>query len=616
MVGAFGVAAGQLSAGWPDSFLRWALLIVGSAAGGLVARTDTVDFLWDSANMGLRKLRPVPLRKALLALVVLLLALLTGRTVAFLGPSLVNGARVALFGCPPPAQLTLLSTSQGSQSALELAHAYERYTAQRDFGCPEADIHVYEASPADARQALTAGWTDDQVGILGPRPDLWLPGSSIFEVKAEGPQGRLSKVDVISVASTPVVLAIPEELEDVRLNYVGDTWSQALAEMAGRKWGVARTDPTKSLAGKLATVAIYRSLAGGKGKTLSVAQARLFERGLEQTLDRGGYPLGDELDLLCRHLRPDPPKAAIIVTEQQMVRFNTELPLGGPCATLASPTHSNRMKGIYPSDTLGFDYPVIRLEWKDSSPGQLRQARAFSDWLTAAGGRAALLETGLRPHGHPVPWPRVPFPSEPPDDIEPTMDTYALAKRPGRVLLALDTSGSMREAAPDGRRRFDVAVQGVSGAMRMLGDRDELGLWVFPGTGGKRELVPLGPGRQQRQLVDAALPGIEPTGPTPLYRTIVDGVGALSATDGESAKAVVVLTDGEDYGSGLSSAQVVDAISGKGVRVFIVAVGEASCASQELMEITQKSAGSCRQATFGDLEATLSEVFTLLWKGA
>lgn len=620
-IGAAGVAAGQLSTGWPDSFLRWALLVGGALAGGLVARIDTVDFLWDRANTALRKLQPAPLRKTILALLILAVTLLIGRTVAVAGPPLVNAARIEFLGCPHPVQLRLLATHEGLQSARELADAFERHTAAGNFHCPKTNLYVYAAKPADAQRALSAGWTNDDLKGLGPRPDIWLPGSTIYAADAAASQGRLSKVATHGIATTPIILAVPADRvgDDIRVSREGMTWSQALATAQEREWGAARPDPSQSLAGLLGTIAIYESLGKETGRPLEAAQARLLEHRLEQTLDRGGYPLGDELDLLCRHIRPDPPATAVIITEQQLVRFNAERPLGGPCAATASSAHRSRMVGIYPSDTRGIDYPVSRLEWQDSSNNQLEQAQAFTTWLVGADGRRALLDAGLRPHGDSGGLPGVVFDAKPPttDSVVNAKRTYELAKRPGRVLLAVDTSGSMRQrVAEQGPTRFEVAVKGVSGALAMMGERDEFGMWVFPDVLGARELLSIGPGRPRRQQAEAALGGITPTGPTPLYRTIVDGVKILAGGNADAVKALVVLTDGEDYGSGLSRAQLVSGVRGSDVRVFVIAVGEASCAAQGLIDVTEQTGGTCRQTDFGGLNATLADLFTLLWKGA
>lgn len=618
VLAAVGVAAGQLSTGWPDSLLRWILLLVGSAAAGAGVSTELARYLWDRVKSFLDWIPTVRLRRALLILLALVLAVVAGRAIAVFGPRLLHGIRIETSGCPHPAQLTILTTPEGLQSAREIARSYESHTARENFGCAEAEIYVYPAVPEEAQQAVASGWAEDRLTTLGPRPDLWLPGSTDYTVEPATTHGALAEVDSVSVASTPIVLAVPGSLlgDDVRVSRTGVTWSKALEQVWRRQWAVARPDPAGSLVGRLATMAIYDSLARENGSPLTVTEARVLESRLDAALDDFGYPLGGELDLLCRHLREPEPRAAVIVTEHQMRRFNHELVLGGACAVLPSPAHINRMEGIYPTGTRGLDYPVIRLGWTDSSIDQRRQAREFSRWLTTAGGRAALFDAGLRPHGYSGGLPGVVFDPAPPAEeaLATVIDLHEQATRPGRVLLALDASGSMRAAA-GGRSRLDVAKQGISTTLALLGQDNELGLWVFRGSG-RRELVPLGPGERQSDLVKQALPGVTAGGDTPLYDTILAGVTTLAATDDQAVKAMVVLSDGEDSGSTATAGDVVKAASEAGVRVFVIAVGEASCSSRALVDITGKSAGSCRQVTFDALEEQLSEIFTLLWKGA
>jgi hypothetical protein len=156
-----------------------------------------------------------------------------------------------------------------------------------------------------------------------------------------------------------------------------------------------------------------------------------------------------------------------------------------------------------------------------------------------------------------------------------------------------------------------------------MSDRDEFGLWVFQGSGRPpRQLVPVGPGGAEvngvprRDATVRALGAVRPTGNTPLYRAIVGATGALGPADPGRIDAVVVLTDGEDYGSGITAAAMVNAVRATGVRVFVVAIGEASCGAPALAEVTRVSAGGCVQASPGDLDAELRELFRLLWGGS
>jgi len=144
----------------------------------------------------------------------------------------------------------------------------------------------------------------------------------------------------------------------------------------------------------------------------------------------------------------------------------------------------------------------------------------------------------------------------------------------------------MGERAATTGTRFEVATRAIQQSLRLMSDRDEFGLWVFPADAegrGTRQLVPIGrgdataDGLPRREAAVAALGRVTPAGGTPLHRTIVDGVRAVGPTGEDRVTALVVVTDGEDTSSGLTPAQVTAAVRDKQVRVLVIAVGEAHC---------------------------------------
>ncbi len=578
------MAGGQLSTGSPETPWQWGFLILSTLAVGLAAVSDSSKKLWKWMRAKTKDYLP----KVVPVLVALVLLGITGRLIAVIGPPLVGAARVQLFGCDQPVLLRLLTAPETLPIARELTTAFEAQTAPANFQCPTTTFFVYEADPAETREAIARGWGTEQLGDLGPRPDLWLPGSTDFEPLAAG--DRLSEVESVPVASSPIVLAVPEEL--IGADPRDFTWAQAL-----QKWPVARPEPSGSLVGRLATLAVYESMSIG-----DAGRAHDVERSFELALDAGDYPLDG---LLCRHTRPQPPRGTVIVAEQDYERFNRGLPLGGHCTGARSP--GARMVAVRPAPVRTIVHPAVRLQWTDASEDQNRHARAFMQWLGGAQGRAALRDAGLRPGGATEPRPDA--------DDKRLLGLHEQATRPGRILLALDTSGSMKEYINGGgATRFSVAAQGVSRIADLMGRQDELGLWVFPGVGRQRELLPLGPpGRPG--LDGSALQGIALDGQTPLYRTIADGVRAVPP-GGDAVRALVVLTDGVDTDGPAAASQMKGAAEKSGVRVFVIAVGEASCASEALAQVTQSTGGACEETDFGGLDAALSRVFTQLWKGA
>jgi Mg-chelatase subunit ChlD len=286
------------------------------------------------------------------------------------------------------------------------------------------------------------------------------------------------------------------------------------------------------------------------------------------------------------------------------------------------------LTAIYPVDTLASQYPLVELVWSDTARERREMMSRFRTWLNGAEGKRALNDVGLRPPQWNV--------GDPLTDRFGALDgvnyvqgvvadralhearaARVTAGRPGRVLVMLDGSGSMnRTATGQAESRFTVASQAVTRLSTSMSAHDALGLSVFSGAGGRpRSLLPVKAGTGRAPEVARALSTVRPRGDTPLYRAIVDGVTSLGPGDRERETALVVITDGEDFGSDVNADQLLDSVRDKGVRVFVVAVGEARCATGVLRSVTDATGGDCLATGFGNLDAQLDTLFGLLWKG-
>jgi hypothetical protein len=216
------------------------------------------------------------------------------------------------------------------------------------------------------------------------------------------------------------------------------------------------------------------------------------------------------------------------------------------------------------------------------------------------------------PFGHP----RTPQPAA--ELRDEALRVYAAAHRPGRVLVALDTSGSMRTTAGDGRRtRFEIALDSVDASLARMGGEDEFGLWLFStdvSREGWHEEVPIG---RRNPAQDATLQrlrhGFTPSGDTPLYLAIDAGSKAVRGSAGtgpDRLRALVVVTDGQDTASG----GLVPALdTGAGVRVFVIAIGEASC-GPVLVRLSHGTGGECLRVAATSVDQTLATLFGTLWE--
>jgi len=634
-LGVFLAVAGLVALGYipnpPETPLHVLVLIVGS---GAIAAGSVLELGLTRSKLPAWVQQLVPKRSdsthwitAKRAGVTAALALV----VAVILPPLIDKAQdgwTSVFKCGEPTELRVLSSPDGIDSVQQLAEQYERQSAVANHGCSEVNIYAYAGSPQMVAQAVASSWSGEHLRDLGPRPDVWLRESGTEVDRAKSARPGLIPED-FSVASSPLVLATADRaVSDALAEQRPGTWAETF-ERASRTGGVVRPDPTMSSTGELATALLY-----GVDRPVDQTRARSIEQVIGRSLDRDAYPLGDSLDLLCRLREVTPPGGALIVSERAMLQFNLGAPLGPRCPVRTSrPPRQNQMKAIYPTGTHNLDMRFASFAW--SPPGQARAAARFGDWLTSDEGKRALLSAGLRPVDFTVreplseqngilPGATVEADPVPPDVLHAAMQLYDLTHRNGRVLLALDASGSMGAALSGGGTRFSAASEGVRRALELMGPGDEFGLWFFSGGAGGtpiREAVPIGPrdspvgGASRKDTAIAALSQTRPSGSTPLLRAIRDGVGAVGPSIDSRVSALVVLSDGEDTAGGLTLAQVRAAAAAVGVRIFVIAVGETRCAAEPLRVLSTESGGTCHDADADTAGVKLAEVFAALWGG-
>jgi len=551
-------------------------------------------------------------------------------------------------GCAPPTQLRVLTAADGLESTKEVAADYEKATARHNGGCPAVELYVFAPESAgvtwkDLAAALANGWRDGArihpLRDIGPRPDVWLPASTLDTEEVEGIAEKALNptpiADMSSVAVSPIVLGIMAPAGSEFGNRPVMSWTEWLEEIERRNWDVLRPDPATSVTGRVAGAAQYASqLRTGTSKD----QLRLTEQRITSSLDRGGYRRdAPSSGLLCQ-LRNRAGSVgaglAVVSSEHALARYSAGLPLSPECGAQESLRGQEMPLFVYPSDTLRLDYPFVRFTWTTEDRPR-RAATAFRDWLRSIPGRESLRDAGLRPvDPYPIDPPlvdrlgRLPPTSDLPPSLPPTavdvnsaLDAHRAAQAAGRVLFAVDASGSMRQQVGGAAAtRLQVVARGVRASLDHMGSRDEFGLWVFPDSAGAsagashRLLVPIGPGQEdRRRQVARQLAGVRASGGTPLYDTIIQAVRAARQQGGRSTAAVVVLTDGEDT-TGRPPSQVQAALdeSRVPVQVFVVAVGQARCGDGPLRAIRGLR---CDNADVGNIEGKLAELFSVLWRG-
>jgi hypothetical protein len=537
--------------------------------------------------------------------------------------------------CPHTTELRILTSPEGFEATREVAQAYAASTARANRRCPTVFPYVYAADTSAVSGALARGWvdtkTDRPLVDLGPRPDIWLPDSTLDvrqvhdilvrtvpddALSAEGLLAPLKRVT--SVGSSPIVLAgsaAPVPPDGAKLPAV----VSALLAKPGSALSAA--DPESSAPGLLAATG-YLHNAQGEKVDLVVARRR------QQIVSNATSSQTDEVSVLCSYARSGDAPAAVLTSLRTWRRLLAGKALGGAgCQAPIEPSPDlGSREPEAPVDGPVLDYPFVQFTW--TSRRHELVVDDFRNWLGGEQGRGSLREAGLD-----GPLPECTGLERNgciPGDLAETLDLYRQAKRSGRVLLAVDASGSMAEVVGSGRvTRFAVAKQGVTEALGELGPHDEFGLWLFPRPEkrGSPELVGIAPGSpEHRERVSVALRKVRPEGPTPLYATILAGMRAVSAgDDNRRIRAFVVLTDGEDTTSELNVRQVAKQVgrlsAASGVRLYVIATGDARCddlqggAETGLRRLTDAGHGECLPADPGKIPGTMTQVFGTLWKG-
>ncbi|GHJ48369.1 hypothetical protein Cs7R123_57110 [Catellatospora sp. TT07R-123] len=570
----------------------------------------------------------------------------------------LGGAAQASCGFPPV--VGIVASPEMAGLAHTLTAAYERSTAAANDGCRTSRLYVTEQGSADVLEALRQADAAPSPGGASTaryslEPDVWLTESAEEAIGLAAARTR-DTVPRVPLGISPIVLGVvsskvgpdapqpngrdPQAAGKPALRWADllDRASRPIGSNGGYgDWGgVIRPNPKESVTGELATVGLYGLLAGGEPTapgSSAVLRERELERGLRSAQDRGHYPLGDVGTILCYQLTKAA-RFAIVLSERALIEYNTTGPRSGTCARDAPPTPENRLVAFYPGDTPVLTPQAIQLRRSDrtQNPARFAAAGDFLSWLRSGPGRQVLQLAGLRSADggtvQPLParqgiraqWPFA-APTAPAalDDAGRLVlrQQMAAASRSAKVALALDLSGSMTTPT-SGRNanRFTVAVDGVERLLGSIGTADQFGLLVFSGQPGMkpvrqiRQIAPLTP--LQPAAVAADLRRLWPNGDTPLYRAIAESAQVVRAAPGEpdDLRAVVVLTDGRDTSKPRPAAIEVPT----GVRVFVLAIGEASCADQLLSDVTEGSDGDCVEVRSVDLVgAELVRMFDRLW---
>jgi len=556
------------------------------------------------------------------------------------GGSSDKSATTTTGGLPLAKDCTTVHLAASSEKAALLTQIAKDWNGTKvDGQC--AQIAVVSKASGGAADALARGWSE---AVDGPRPDVWSPAASSWTQLLRQKTTALDKPDLVgsdrlpSIANTPLVIAMPKPMAEA-LGWPDKPlgWADVLSLARDPKgwggkghaeWGafkLGKTNPQFSTSGLNATIGTYFAATGRSSdltaKDVSNPKVVAYVKAIEGSVVHYGDTTLTFLENLYQAAEAGRGLtyiSGVTVEEKSVWDYNQGNPSGDPGTLGQRGKPRVPLVAVYPKEgTLVSDNPyvVLTAEWVDAA--KKRAAADFLAFVTEPAQQkrftdAAFRDAGGKPGGAltrdngALPDRQFAVIDPPaPAVLDQVARSWESLRKRARVLLVLDTSGSMGGAVPGGGgSKLDLAKRAALQATTQLAPDDELGLWTFstPAEGEAnpyRELVPTG-------RVGAVLPAfkqkvgaLEPDGGTALYTTTRDAVRQVQDTfDRSRINAVVVLTDGKnEYPPDNNLDRLLSDIGSEdteaSVRVFPIAYGTAAD-----LDILKRIAASSRAAAY------------------
>jgi hypothetical protein len=441
---------------------------------------------------------------ALIAVVVVVAGVILWR---FFGDALSNRSHSAARCTGDKQNVAVIADPSIADPVQQFAERYNGSGAQVGDHCVAVSV---KSAGSDA---VVGGFVGTWPADLGPRPALWIPGSSVSAARLTAAAGKETITDSRSLVTSPVVLAVRPELQHA---LGGQKWStlpglqtkpDGLAELKLPTWGSLRLALPlggNSDAAFLAGEAVAADSAppgapptdgSGAVRTLIAGQPKLADNSLAEAMNALVRP-GDPATA---------PVHAVVTTEQQLFQRGESLPDAGK--TLSS--------WLPPGPVAVADYPTVQLKGSWLSQDQATAASAFVQFMHKSDQLAELAKAGFRVQGVKPPssdvtkFAALPSTLSVGDDaMRATLANAVTAPSSGPAAIIMLEQSMITDEG--GKTRLANVVAALNDRIKALPPSSVIGLWTFDGKEGRAE-VPAGPladnvdGKPRSDALTAAL---------------------------------------------------------------------------------------------------------------
>jgi hypothetical protein len=414
--------------------------------------------------------------------------------------------------------------------------------------CVRVDV---TAKPSYEMSASLGTWAGGMIDVASqpvPTPSdadlplVWIPESSYW-------LGRVRAVDremfdptaTTSIASSPVVLGVPEEVAralqaEIPQGVDAAVINKLALDPKGPKLKLGLVEPRRDTAGMVGTMVLAAAVvASQKDLPKLVKVYRTLGENVFLDSEAGWKAMGDQA------------VNGMPVSEQALLAHNAS----GKAPTVAA---------VPLADAPTLDFPYAP---RAHQPVKIAAAAAaFKGALTSAQYKSIFAQHQLRsadgtassgfPAGHGVTAAAIHVQAlSDMNKVKGALTVWNAARTPSRIVALVDATQSMANLLGT-KSRLDVMREAALTGLALFTDDSQLGLWAYAGPGSKN-LVPLdkvGPQNSaQRQKLTIAMnqAAPAPTDICPLYQSIIGGYKELLAGyNPQLRNTLVVFTDGQD----------------------------------------------------------------------